>query len=296
MWACWGGSRRDIILTTLSNANGMPMRHRNRRKSAAAHRSLARKAYALILALGVFFGSFAPVSAADASAATVAIAAAIADPARPATDIARDANRKPAAVLEFAGIKAGDKVADYAVGQGYFTRLFSAIVGPRGHVYGSTPNTLYKYPNIVKGTADVEAYLFTHPNASLNFGAALDVARYPEPLDMFWISQNYHDLKDKFMGPVDTAAFNRAVFAALKPGAVYIVIDHVAVAGAPADVTETLHRIEPAVVRREVEAAGFKFVGESRLLANPRDPHTTDVFDPSVVGQTDQFIFKFTRP
>lgn len=228
--------------------------------------------------------------------ANAAITAAIADPARPATDTARDANRKPTEVLAFAGIKAGDKVADYAAGAGYFTRLFSAIVGAQGHVYASVPNTLYKYPNIVKGTAEVESYLFTHTNASLNFGAALDVARYPEKLDVFWISQNYHDLKDKFMGPVDTAAFNRAVFAALKPGGVYIVLDHVAAPGAPADVTDTLHRIEPAVVRREVEAAGFKFESESRVLANPADPHTADVFDASIVGHTDQFIYKFRRP
>jgi predicted methyltransferase len=276
----------------------MTTHHCDKSHSASALRPFARYScgLALGLALAVVSSGNALASAAGATAATGAIAAAIADPARPVTDIARDANRKPAAMLEFAGIKEGDKVADYAVGQGYFTRLFSAIVGPRGHVYGSVPNTLYKYPNIVKGTAEVEAYLFTHPNASLNFGGALDVARYPEHLDVFWISQNYHDLKDKFMGPVDTAAFNRAVFAALKPGAVYILIDHVAAAGAPADVTETLHRIEPAVVRREVEAAGFKFVGESRLLANPSDPHTAGVFDPSIVGQTDQFIFKFTRP
>ncbi len=239
-----------------------------------------------------------PALARDAgdAAANAAIAAAIADPARPATDTARDANRKPAEVLAFAGIKPGDKIADYAVGQGYFTRLFSAIVGPQGHVYGSVPNTLYEYPNIVKGTAEVESYLFTHTNASLNFGAALDVAKYPEKLDVFWISQNYHDLKDKFMGPIDTAAFNRAVFAALKSGGTYVVIDHVAAKGAPADVTDTLHRIDPALVRREIEAAGFQFIAESTLLANAADSHTAGVFNATIVGRTDQFIYKFKRP
>ena len=258
---------------------------------AHRHFNLFRKTFACALACALA----GPALARDASA-DAAIASAIADTARPATDTARDANRKPTEVLAFAGIKPGDKVADYAVGQGYFTRLFALIVGAQGHVYGSVPNTLYKYPNIVKGTADTESYLFTHPNGSLNFGAALDVAKYPEPLDLFWISQNYHDLKDKFMGPVDTAAFNRAVFAALKPGGIYIVLDHVAASGAPADVTETLHRIDPALVRHEVEAAGFKFVGESKLLANPNDPHTAEVFDPSIVGHTDQFIYKFKRP
>jgi len=260
------------------------------------HHSSARISRALVCALACAFAGAASAREATDTPTSAIIAAAIADPGRPAADIARDSSRKPAEVLAFAGIKAGNKVADYAVGQGYFTRLFTAIVGAEGHVYGSVPNTLYKYPNIVKGTADVQRYLFEHANASLNFGAALDVAKYAEKLDVFWISQNYHDLKDPFMGPVDTGAFNRAVFAALKPGGTYIVIDHVAAPGAPADVTDTLHRIDPALVRREVEAAGFKFEGESRALANPADPHTKGVFDESIVGHTDQFIYKFKRP
>ena len=130
----------------------------------------------------------------------------------------------------------------------------------------------------------------------MTFASALDAAKYPEQLDVFWISQNYHDLHDPFMGPVDMAAFNRTVYAALKPGGVYLVLDHVAASGSPADVTDTLHRIEPSTVRREVEAAGFKFEGESALLANPSDPHTAGVFDASIRGRTDQFILKFRRP
>jgi predicted methyltransferase len=224
------------------------------------------------------------------------IAAAIIDPSRPATDTVRDANRKPAETLAFAGVKPDDKIADYAAGAGYFTRLFAAVAGPKGHVYASVPGALYKYPNIVKGTAEVQTYAVTHPNVSVTFASALDAAKYPEKLDVFWISQNYHDLHDSFMGPVDIAAFNRTVYAALKPGGVYIVLDHVAAKGSPPDVTDTLHRIEPSTVRREVEAAGFKFEGESNLLANPEDPHTAGVFDPSIQGRTDQFILKFRRP
>ena len=225
-----------------------------------------------------------------------AIAAAIANPARPPTDSERDANRKPAQTLAFVGVKPGDKVADYGTGAGYFTRLFSAVVGAQGHVYASVPSGLLKYPNIVKGIAEVQQYAFTHANVSVIYAAPLDAAKYPEKLDVFWISQNYHDLKDSFMGPVDMAAFNRTVYAALKPGGVYLVLDHVAAKGSPADVTETLHRIEPSVVRREVEAAGFKLDSESSLLANPADPHTADPFDSSIRGRTDQFIFKFRKP
>jgi predicted methyltransferase len=234
------------------------------------------------------------VFAADAPVSKIATAA-VADPARPPSDRERDANRKPAEMLAFAGVKLGDKVGDYAAGQGYFTRLFAAAVGPAGHVYATVPASLFQYPNIVKGIAEIEAYAKDHPNVSVTAASALDSARYPEKLDVFWISQNYHDLKDPFMGPVDMAAFNKAVYAALKPGGVYVVLDHVAAAGSPADVTDTLHRIEPSTVRREVEAAGFKFAGESKVLANPADPHTKGVFDASIRGHTDQFIYRFRK-
>jgi predicted methyltransferase len=225
-----------------------------------------------------------------------AIAAAVANSSRPPSDVERDVNRKPVQTLMFAAVKAGDKVADYGAGSGYFTRLFAAIVGDTGHVYASVPSGLLKYPNIVKGIADVQAFAFAHANVSVTYAAPLAAARYPEPLDLFWIAQNYHDLKDDFMGPVDMAAFNRTVYAALKPGGTYVVLDHVAAEGSLDNVTDTLHRIEPAVVRREVEAAGFELESESSLLANPSDPHTTDPFDASIRGRTDQFIMKFRKP
>ena len=234
--------------------------------------------------------------ATDPPNAAAAIAAAVADSTRPATDTARDAERKPAEVIAFAGVKPGDKVADYAAGGGYFTRLFADVVGPGGHVYATVPSSLFVYPNIVKGIGEVQTYAVAHSNVSVSFASALDAARFPEPLDLFWISQNYHDLHDKFMGPVDLAAFNKAVYAALKPGGIYIVLDHVAAKGSPAEVTDTLHRIEPSTVRREVEAAGFEFEGESSILANSADPHTATVFDPSIRGHTDQFIYKFRKP
>jgi predicted methyltransferase len=237
-----------------------------------------------------------PGAALAASPPSNVIAAAIADPSRPATDTERDANRKPAETLAFAGVRPDDKVADYAAGAGYFTRLFAAMVGSHGHVYASVPSPLFKYPNIVKGIAELQTYAVGHPNVTVTFASSLDAAKYPEKVDVFWISQNYHDLHDSFMGPVDMAAFNKTVYAALKPGGLYIVLDHRAAKGAPADVTDTLHRIEPSTVRREIEAAGFKFEAESALLANPADPLTAGVFDASIRGRTDQFILKFRRP
>jgi predicted methyltransferase len=249
---------------------------------------------AAVLALSLCFGC--PVRSRATEAPSPSIATALADTGRPETDTSRDANRKPAETLAFIAVKPGDKIADYAAGSGYFTRLFAAVVGPTGHVYASVPSALFKYANIVKGIADIQTYAVTHPNVTVTFGSALDAAKYPEKLDIFWISQNYHDLHDRFMGPVDMAAFNAAVYAALKPGGTYLVLDHTAARGAPSDVTESLHRIEPATVRREVEAAGFKFVAESAVLTNPADPHTAGPFDASIQGHTDQFILKFTKP
>jgi predicted methyltransferase len=234
--------------------------------------------------------------AAQSPDAGKSVEAAVLDSARPASDTIRDANRKPAQTLAFIGVKPGDKIADYAAGAGYFTRLFAAVVGAGGHVYASVPSPLFQYPNIVKGIAEVQNYAVSHPNVTVTFASPLDAAKYPEQLDAFWISQNYHDLHDSFMGPVDMQAFNRAVFAALKPGGVYIILDHVAAKGSPADVTDSLHRIEASTVRREVEAAGFKLSAESSILENPADPHTAGVFDPSIRGRTDQFLLKFSRP
>jgi predicted methyltransferase len=230
----------------------------------------------------------------DKGAKPEAYNAAVADTARPATDTARDADRKPAQTMAFAQIKPGDKVADFVAGGGYFTRLFSDVVGPKGHVYAVEPAETKRFT--AKAVGDLQAYSGTHPNITVTDAPALASLSFPEKLDLFWISQNYHDLKDKFFGPVDIAAFNKGVFNALKPGGTYIVLDHVAAAGSPEDVTETLHRIDPAVVRREVEAAGFKFESESKILANPADPHTASVRDASIRAHTDQFIYKFRKP
>jgi predicted methyltransferase len=225
-----------------------------------------------------------------------AAAMAVADPSRPESDTTRDADRKPAQTLVFAGVKSGDKVADYIADSGYFTRLFASVVGSTGHVYAVEPTAFFQFEHFVKAVAELQGYAVAHPNITVTTSAALEGLKFPEKLDLFWISRNYHDLHDKFMGPVDIAAFNKAVYSALKPGGAYLILDHSAAVGGPANVTETLHRIEASTVRREVEAAGFKFDSESSILANPADPRTANVFDPTIRGKTDQFILKFRRP
>ncbi len=239
---------------------------------------------------------FALTGAVTARADGAAIARAVADPTRPDADRARDAKRKPAATLAFAAIPSGAIVADYLANGGYFTRLIADLVGDGGHVYAVELNEVVSFPNVAAGYAQLTEWGRGRPNVTISTVPASADLQFPQPLDVFWISQNYHDLHDKFLGPKDVAAFNRQVFAALKPGGLYLVLDHAAAPGSPAAVTETLHRIEAATVKREVRAAGFELVSESAVLANPEDPHTKGVFDPSIAGHTDQFLLKFRRP
>jgi predicted methyltransferase len=268
--------------------------HRTRERSLqrTAMQIVAVACAASSLAFGVIaFAAGRPLP--DVSAA---LAAAVADSSRPDSDTTRDADRKPAQTLVFVGVKSGDKVADYVADDGYFTRLFASVVGSKGRVYAVEPTAFFKYKSFPKDVAELQGYAVTHPNLTVTTAAALEGLKFPEKLDLFWISQNYHDLHDTFMGPVDTVAFNKAVYDALKPGGFYVVLDHSAAPGAAADVTETLHRIESSTVRREVEAAGFKFDSESSILANPADPRTAKVFDQTIRGHTDQFILKFRKP
>lgn len=227
---------------------------------------------------------------------TPVIAKAVADPSRPPEDTSRDANRKPAETLAFLGVKPGMKIADYIANSGYFTRLFASAVGPAGHVHAVELNEVITFPNVTRAYADLRVWAVPRHNVTVSTAAIADSLTFPEPLDLFWIAQNYHDLHDKFLGPQDIAAFNRKVFAALKPGGIYAVLDHSALASAPDDVTETLHRIQRDRVIREVTAAGFELVGESQLLANSADPRDKGVFDASIRGKTDQFLLKFRKP
>jgi predicted methyltransferase len=252
--------------------------------------TLSAGLWALLFALVSHNGG----SAQAASPMADVITSAVADPSRPEGDRNRDGARKPVESLQFSGIKPGDAVADFHAGAGYFTRLFSDVVGSRGHVYAIEPVEIQRY--IAKSTAELRAYAAGHHNVAVSVETALASLQLPRKLDLFWISQNYHDLHNKYFGPVDITAFNKAVFDALKPGGSYVVLDHTAAPGAPADVTETLHRIDPATVRREVEAAGFVFDSASEILANPADPRTIKVFDKSIQGHTDQFILKFRKP
>ncbi|MGD9979651.1 MAG: class I SAM-dependent methyltransferase [Hyphomonadaceae bacterium] len=221
------------------------------------------------------------------------IQAAIADSRRPTEDIARDAARHPAETLAFAGIEPGDKVGEIFPGGGYFTRLFAVAVGEEGRVYPTIR------PDGVAGEYEtpILPVAAQYPNAVMA-RTPYDALAYPEPLDVVFTAQNYHDMPLTAYNLGNRAQMNATAFAALKPGGVYIVIDHVANAGAAieTDAETALHRIDPAIVRSEVEAAGFVFDGESDELRNPADPHTASVFDPTIRFNTDQFMMRFRKP
>jgi predicted methyltransferase len=232
---------------------------------------------------------------AGGGASLAAAQAAVADASRPEADRARDANRKPAEVVAFAGIQAGDKVAELLPGGGYFTRVFSKVVGPSGVVYALPPA---RPANAPAGAPDPSAAV-TAISTSPGYGN-IRVAPLPptgplapEPVDVVWTSLNYHDLHNR--PNADLMAVNKQVLDSLKPGGTYLVIDHSAAPGAGKSTTSTLHRIESDYVKNEVVAAGFEFVGSSPVLANPADVRTNGIREAEIRGHTDQFVLKFRK-
>jgi predicted methyltransferase len=217
------------------------------------------------------------------------LASAVANPARPATDTARDAARKPAEVLAFSGVKPGDKVLELIPGGGYFTRLFSGAVGPRGAVYTAVPPA-----NPETGAAASLTPNPAWPNVT-PITLKLGELGASGPFDVIFTAQNYHDLHLARLH-LDVPAADKQFFAALKPGGLLVIEDHAAIDGSGLDAPDKLHRIDEAVVKQEVEAAGFVLVAESDVLRNPADPRTALVFDPAIRGHTDQFLLKFRKP
>ena len=199
-----------------------------------------------------------------------------------------------AEVLKFMGVKPGQKIADIFPGR--FTLAFAQAVGPKGKVYGFMPNEILK---VHPGLGDLMPARKADPKWSgVTFiEQPMNDMTLPDGLDTVFIRQNYHDLHVRFMGPADVPAFNRKVFAALKPGGTFVIIDHAAPAGMDVvAASNRLHRIDPATVKAEVEAAGFKFDGESKVLAEPSDDHTHMVLETAILGKTDQFLYRFRKP
>jgi len=216
------------------------------------------------------------------------IRAAIEDPARTPEQRARDFNRKPAELLIMSGIRPGHTVVEFASFGQYFTTFLADIVGPKGSVY------MYDLPYTDKRAGDASrAFVAAHPNAHYQL-ADYNTLELPQSVDEVFMVLYYHDL---FINKIDTASLDARIFKALKPGGVFFVVDHNATPGG--DTVETakkLHRIDPAIIQKEVTAAGFRLDKVSKLLAHPADDHTQIVFSPALRGLTDQTVFVFRKP
>jgi predicted methyltransferase len=238
--------------------------------------------FALLASLGLGASACATAPAAPA----VDYAAILSDPIRPDADRARDADRKPAELVAFAGVRRGDRIAELAPGGGYFTRILSGAVGPEGRIYAMAG----------RPSPALQALAESRPNVVVTV-AEPGTIPVSEPVDMVWTTLNYHDFKNVKVGAGDgAAAINAAAFRALKPGGLYLIVDHDTAPGAGASQTSTLHRIESALVRREVESAGFRLDGQSDLLRHPGDDHSIKVQETGIRGKTDQFVLRFRKP
>jgi predicted methyltransferase len=218
------------------------------------------------------------------------LASILASPARPQAQRDEDGRRHPAEVIKFFGIKSGDHVADLLTGGGYWTRILVPLVGPSGKVYAGNN------PFFARFYADAFNALLAEPafKGVVRIDGPVDKIALPTDgsLDVVLMVMAYHDI---FLTDEDRGALNKKVFAALKPGGVYGIIDHDAGAGAGATKIQALHRIEKKVVVDEIQAAGFKLAGEAGFLANPADDHSAKIFDPSISGKTDRFVLRFEK-
>lgn len=244
----------------------------------------------LALAAALLLSAAAPIAA---QKLTPAVETALADSSRPADHRTRDAARKPGELLAFAGIKPGDKVADFIMGGGYWTRILSPLVGAKGKVYSYQPAEFIKFRAAYgeEQKAAVAGLANTVPLSD-----SLGAFAFPEPLDAIVTVQNYHDLHLSFAPAGFADTVNKKLYDSLKPGGVLLVVDHAANADPGFTAPDKLHRIDPAAARAEIEKAGFKFAGSLDLLRNPADPRTASVFDAAVKGKTDQFVLKFVKP
>ena len=219
--------------------------------------------------------------------------AALADPARPAADRDRDAARKPAELLAFAGVKPGQSVGDFVMGGGYVTRLLAAAVGSSGKVYAFQPAEFIAFK---KQYGDDQAAVdAAYANVDA-VGGPFAAPAFPAPLDVIITVQNFHDLYLKPFPEGTGDKASAALFAALKPGGALIVVDHSAADGSGTTLSDSLHRIDKAAVVAALTKAGFKLEAESDLYARADDPRTANVFDPAIRGKTDQFTLRFRKP
>jgi predicted methyltransferase len=223
---------------------------------------------------------------------STAISAALTHSDRPAADRDQDSARLPQDVLQLAGIEPGMQIADLMAGSGWYSEIMARVVGSQGHVYAHNNAT----STGIFGEALSQRLDDSGLNNVTSIVSELEAPNLPSgQLDAVFMVKFYHDT---FWMEVDRATMNAKIFESLKPGGIFLVIDHSAEAGSEDRDTaaDGLHRVDPALVRREVMAAGFELEASSNLLENPDDEHVLNVFDPVINGNTDRFLFTFRKP
>jgi predicted methyltransferase len=220
-------------------------------------------------------------------------AAALADPQRPQADRDRDAARMPAEVLAFAQVAPGEKVGDYIMGGGYWTRILSNAVGPAGKVYAFQPD---EFIGFRPAYGDEQNAAVTGRANVVALRGPVGAPPFPEKLDTIITVQNMHDLYIGAMPQGTAPKALAALYAALKPGGTLLVVDHSAVAGAGLAAANTVHRMDRDAAIAALTAAGFTLEAESALYIRPDDPRTANVFDPAIRGKTDQFVLRLRKP
>jgi predicted methyltransferase len=205
---------------------------------------------------------------------------------------------KQAELIRFSRVDAGATVIDVYPGDGDWTRLFSDVVGPGGRVYSFVPAEVAHFKNDPVGLMRTLAKEPGRENVEVISTDLVAMPQPTRPADVLWLHLFYHDLHTALMQTkgATAAEFNRTVYKRLKSGGYYVIVDHATAAGVGMSSAQSLHRIDPATVREEVEAAGFVLDAESTVLANKDDPHSIKVFDPSIKGETDRFAYRFVKP
>lgn len=228
------------------------------------------------------------------------IVTAVNDSARPEADMQRDAGRHPAEILTFAGVQPGWRVADLGAGGGYYSRILSSAVGMEGEVVAENMDWIVeRFPSADEAIAALAEERDNVTRLVSPVPSILD--GYDNELDAAFMMLIYHDqawVQEGFEAPTreDRIAMNRSIFNALRPGGIYLVVDHRAEDGTGDSVIGDYHRIDEAFVREEIEAVGFELAGESGILSNPDDTRTISVFDPSIRGNTDRFVLLYRKP
>ena len=240
------------------------------------------------IAIAAFTAVLLSTAAFAADMVPAPIAAAVADAGRPAADKERDASRKPGEVVAFAGVKPGMTIAELGAGGGYYTRILAKAVGPNGKVF-----VIYSAAQATRMKDNIDKITTEYPNVKLVTADATAMGNLPEKADLFWTTENYHDFHN---GPTaNIAALNKGVFDNLKAGGIFYVEDHNAADGAGLEATSKVHRMDEAVAKTELTAAGFKIDAEGKALKNPADNRAASNSE-SGHFVTDRFMLRAKKP